>query len=706
MTFTRRLLQRPARILPAVGLGCLLLGFAPAPGPTTGPLTGGDVASSEGAAAPVPVVVPVVAPAVAPAALRDLELTPEFKAAGVTELDLSGAHDPEVDRLHPDGQVEPALGGRVIMHVSAEPPNLNFSIENSGSIRWIYFNIHAGLLQFSQQTWEYELDTAESYDVEDSLFLTGGPGEDHTNIVYGKIVDETDDAYIVDSGSRYNSMERTTVPKSDVDSVQLGTVYTFKLKDGVLWHDGHVLDVDDLIFSWEIYANPHVDCDEKRFKYEKIKRAEAVEGHENVVRYFWDEQYFATTGAFGLDFCILPRHLYDLTDPEHPEHDLNASLEKKAAAINDNPHNIEWVGLGPYKIKPNGWERGQYLDAVKADTYWEKDPRIAGYLDELRWRFIKDDDAAWQALLNDELDIFYRIKSEDFVGEATSTDLFKGKCYKALTYLGNIGYTSWNLWRQKFSDVRVRQALAHAFDVQGWISTNYEGFALWSTGTQFLFGDAYNHDIEKLEYDIEEAEDLLADAGWYDRDGNGIVDKDGEDLVIEVLMPSGNKASEKFLQALQDSYRKIGVKVEIQAYEWATMLEKILDRDFDAVNMAWVLSSPESDPYQLWHSSEAAFEKRSSNRAGLRDEKVDELIEAGRKELDEEKRIALWHELQARIYELQPYLFGWNVPRKIGFNKRVHGVKLYKFEPGFRLRDMYLEKGTPGTRPLPPDTER
>ena len=161
------------------------------------------------------------------------------------------------------------------------------------------------------------------------------------------------------------------------------------------------------------------------------------------------------------------------------------------------------------------------------------------------------------------------------------------------------------------------------------IRTNYEGFALWSTGTQFLFGPAYNHDIEKLEYDVEEAEDLLADAGWYDRDGNGIVDKDGEDLVIEVLMPSGNKASEKFLQALQDSYRKIGVKVEIQAYEWATMLEKILDRDFDAVNMAWVLSAPESDPYQLWHSAEAAFEKRSSNRAGLRDDKVDELIEAG-----------------------------------------------------------------------------
>ena len=80
---------------------------------------------------------------------------------------------------------------------------------------------------------------------------------------------------------------------------------------------------------------------------------------------------------------------------------------------------------------------------------------------------------------------------------------------------------------------------------------------------------------------------------------------------------------------------------------------------------------------------------------------VNDLIERGRRELDEAKRMEIWHELHRRIYDLQPFLFGMNVPRKIAFSKQLRGVKLYKFSPGYRLRDMYFEEGTPGTRPLP-----
>ena len=633
----------------------------------------------------------------------DMTLTPALKKAGVAEVDLAGPHDPPVDRLHPDGQVTPALGGRVIMHVSSEPPNLNFAIENSASIRWMHYDVHAGLLQFSPVSWKYELDTAKRFDVEDTLVLKGGPGDAHDNIVYGKIVGETDAAYLVESGSEWNEMERREVSKSDVERVERGTVWTFELRDDVLWHDGHPLDSRDAEFSWRLFGNPHVDCDEKRFKFSKIKRCDVLDEH--TVRYFWNEQYFGIEGSFGLDFCLLPSHLYDLLDPDHPRHDPDASLESQGEEIDDNIHNIEWVGLGPYRV--TGWERGQFAEAVKFDGYWKKSPEESGYLDTFRWRFIRNDDSAWQALLNDEIDIFYRVKSEDFFGEGTKSSTFTDRCYKAFTYIGNIGYTSWNLWRKKFQDLRVRQALAHAFDVEGWIATNYEGHALWSTGTQFWFGPAYNHAVEGLEYDIEAAEDLLLDAGWYDRDGNGVVDnEDGEDLVITALMPSGNKASEKFLQALQDAYRRIGVKVEVETLEWATLLERVLDRDFDAVNMAWTLPTPESDPWQIWHGDEAAFDKRTSNHAGLNDPEVNELIERGIKELDEEKRWAIWGELHQRIYDLQPYLFGWNVPRKLGINKRIHGMKLYKFEPGFRLRDLYLAAGSPGTRPLPPPTER
>jgi len=637
-----------------------------------------------------------------PAPGDELLLTPELAAAGITQAELNGPYEPAVDANHPDGQVTPALGGRVIMHVSAEPPNLNFLIENTGSIRWIHHEIHAGLLQFDPASWEMELDLAVHYDIEDTLVLkpghaqVGADGERLGEIAFGKIVDETADTYVLESGSKWHQLARTSVPKSEVERVERGTVYTFTLREGVRWHDGHPLDEQDVLFSMGLFNNPHVDCDEKRYKYVEINRSERVA--DGVVRFFWNEQYFGSTDAFGLDFCVLPSHLYNLADPDNKDFDPDAGAERQGSYVNENSHNIDWVGLGAYKVKR--FEPGQFIEATRFEQYWERAPERAGYLDTLRWSFIKSDDGAFAALLNGEIDIFSRVKSEDFFGEATRTELFTSQYYKTLVYLGNVGYTVWNLYQPKLADVRVRTALAHAFDVPKWIETNYRGYSLWATGTQFWFGPAYNHAVSGIEYDPELAEDLLADAGWYDRDGDGIIDKDGQNMVLEFLMPSGNKASEKFLQALQDSYRSIGVKLDIQQYEWATFLEHIRNRDFDAANLAWILSSPESDPQQIWHGDEGAFDKRSSNNSGLQDEQVDALIDAGRRELDPEKRHAIWYDLHARIHELQPYMFGWNVPRKLAISKRIHGVKLYKFSPGFRLRDMYFAEGTPGTRPL------
>lgn len=622
-------------------------------------------------------------------------MTPDLAAAGITELELNGPYEPVADEHHPDGAVQPVLGGRAIMHLASEPPNLNFFIENSSVIRWIYFEVHAALLQFEPSTWQYELDTAEAYDVEDTLVLKGGAGEDHQNVIFGKIVGETDSAWVIESGSAHNPQKRTEVPKADVERVLRETVYTFDLRDDALWHDGHKLDIDDVLFSLSLFDNEHVDCDEKRFKYVKIKRADRLA--DDVARFFWNEQYFGTLGSFGLDLTILPSHLYNLADKDNKDYEPGATLVRQGEYVNNNPHNIDWVGLGPYKV--TAVNRGQFVEATKFKDYWKKDPAESGYLDTIRWQVISNDDLAWQALLNDEVDIFYRVKSEDFFGEQTRTDLFLGKCYKVLNYVGNLGYTVWNTRRPKLADPRVRTALARAFDVQEWIATNYRGYSLWATGSQFWFGPAYNHEVLGLPFDPDEAEDLLADAGWYDRDGDGVVDKDGENLVITALMPSGNKASEVFLQKMQESYRRIGVKVDIQPYEWATFLEHLLDRDFDAANLAWTLTDVESDPEQLWHGKWA--DGRSSNHSGVNDEEVNALIEAGQVELDPDKRQQIWYDLHARLYELQPYLFGWNVPRKLAVNKRIHGLKLYKFEPGFRMRDIHLAPGAPGTRPIP-----
>lgn len=615
---------------------------------------------------------------------------------GVRPEDVMGPHPAGADLFHPDPRpVKPALGGRVIVHIEAQPANLCYPIENSAIATFVLREVHAALLRFDFETWRNELDLARAFEIEDTLVLKGGRGAGNTNIVYGKVSEDGDD-YVVTSGSPANPIGTKRVPKGDVEELHLGTVFTFHLREGVTWHDGHPFDAHDVLFSWDLYNNPSVDCDEKRYRFADIVHGEVLDPH--TVRFFYRKQYFLASQTFNDTLCLLPRHLYDLTDPDHPQHDADASLEARAAAINDNPHNIDWVGLGPYRVTE--WKRGQYIEAVRFDGFFDKSPARAGYVDTIRWRYIDNDDSAFQALLNDEIDVFRRVKTEDYFGELTSQKLFTDKFYKAYSYVGQYGYTCWNMHRSKFKDVNVRTALAHAFDGAEWVATKYSGLAVQVTGPAFFLSPWYDQSVKPLAYDPELAEELLLDAGWYDRNGNGIVDKDGEEFVIEFLMPSGNKASESFGQKLQESYKKIGVGVTIQPLEWASFLERMLNRDFDACNLAWVLNEPESDPWQIWHSSEAAFAKRSSNHAGYADAATDALIEQGRVELDPDKREAIWHELHRRVYALQPYLFGQTPPTKFAFSRKLRGVKLYNFAPGYLVRDMYFEEGTPGTRPL------
>ncbi|HZM00144.1 MAG TPA: ABC transporter substrate-binding protein, partial [Planctomycetota bacterium] len=646
-----------------------------------------------------------LAPAAAdPAAAADEgQQAPEWAVKRAAELgggvrpeDVMGPHAIEADLFHPERrEVRPALGGRIIAHLEAQPANLCYPIENSATCTFILRDIHAALLRFNWETWKQDLDLATRMDIEDTLILKGGRGDDNRNIVFGQVSEE-DDAYVVTSGSPHNPIESRRVPKSEVESLQRGTVFTFELRQDARWHDGHPFDADDVVFSVELYQNKQVDCDEKRFRFEEIVQSEKL--GEHACRFFYARQYFSAVQTFNETLCLLPSHLYDLKDPDNPDHKAEATESEQGTYINENPHNIDFVGLGPYKLVK--WERDQYLEAERFDGFYDKDPRRSGYADTLRWRYVQNDDAAFQALLNGELQIFRRVKTEDYFGELTQQPVFVENFYKAYTYYGQYGYTSWNLYRPKFADVRVRRALTHAFDGAGWVKNKYMGLAVQVTGPAFFLAPVYNHEVKPLAYDPAKAEELLAEAGWYDRTGDGIVDKDGEEFVIEFLYPAGNKASESFGQKLQESYAKVGMGVELAPLEWASFLERILDREFDACNLAWVLPEPESDPMQIWHSSEAAREKRSSNHSGYADPESDALIDQLRVELDDARRMELWHRLHARIYELQPYLFGQTPPGKYAFDRKLRGVKLYNFAPGYSMRDMYYEEGTPGTRPL------
>jgi len=626
-----------------------------------------------------------------------------------------------VDAFHPDKDkpAKPAYGGSVVVHLSSMTEGLNRAVENSAVSRWMLYEVHETLVLQNWETWEIDPSLATSWIAEDQLILKPGAeatyptavrigeGDKERFVVYGDVRTEGP-VYIVKGVSQGNplidaSNNELSVAASDVASLERGTVFTFDLQDKVTWHDGHPFDAHDVLFSWDVYNNPAVDCDEIRFQFEKVLSGEVVDPH--TVRFFYENQYFLALASVG-EMCILPRHLYDLEDPDNKTFDAEYHAKLKpdhkftdaelGKYINENPHNTEWVGLGPYKITK--WDP-KVVEAVRYEDYHDWTDKGC-YFDKISWRVISDDNTAFQALINGQLDYFDRVKSEDYFGERTATKTFTDSFYKGYVYTGTYGYTGWNTKRDKLSDPMVRRALAMAFDMETYRVDQYNGLAERVSGPQNRWGPGYNKGVEPMPYNPDMAEELLAEAGWYDRDGDGWIDKDGIKMSIEFMYPSGNEASLTFGLKMQEAYKKLGIELTMRNFDWATFLDRMLERNFDAVNLAWV-PPLESDPEQLWHSKWGPLDKKSSNMCGVMDPEIDALIEAGQRELDLEKRVKIWQELHAQIAELQPYMFGLNSPRKFAMNKKIRGHQGFKIAPGYSIRRWYYPAGTEGTRSTP-----
>lgn len=473
--------------------------------------------------------------------------------------------------------------------------------------------------------------------------------------------------------------EPREVAKDSVEEVRKGTVYTFKLHDGVKWHDGKPLRVEDLLFSWRITKNKGVRCDDKRFQFEQITDAQRLD--DRTVRFFFAKQYFLAPAVFeGL--VILPAHLYDLRDPLNPDYDASASEEKQAKWVNEHPANRKWIGLGPYRVTAF---TEQFVEAVRVDDYF--DQARAGWIDTIRWRVFADDSAAVRALLEGELDFTHRVLADDYFGAATNGAAFTDRFYKGWYYTPRMSYVAWNSRRPQFTDARVRRALAMCFDWDDFIRGFYGGLATRVTNEAYDGGRTYDASVKPVPFDSSGASKLFAEAGWIDRDGDGVLDREGTRLEFELLLQAGSKSSSAFAQKLQESLARAGVRLRIVERDWTSLSELVRKREFDAVFKAWTMPV-ENDPEQVWHSRQAG--PGTANTLPVVDPEVDRLIEAMQLELDGAKRGELGRALHRRLYELQPYLYGVKVPNKFAISKRIRNFRTSAIDPGYSIRDWWI----------------
>lgn len=428
-------------------------------------------------------------------------------------------------------------------------------------------------------------------------------------------------------------------------------VYTFYLRKDVKFTDGTPLTANDVKVTFDLIMNPEHDTANLRNYLQDVESLEVIDDH--TVRFTVSQPYFRHPLVLGA-INVYPAHIYGNGD------------------FNKHPNNRAPIGSGPYVFQE--WDTtGSQIVLVRNEDWWGPKPPLARRV----FRFIKDDNAQFQALERHDVDKI-DVPPQQWA-RRTASPRFEQEFEKLVLdspipgYLSRFNYIGWNTRKPQFADKRVRQALCMLFNRPLIIKEVWSGYGEVAVSDIYPKSPDHNPELQPWPFDPERAKQLLDEAGWKDTDGDGVRDKDGVKFEFELSYGSSVPEYDQLGAVFQDELRRAGIRVALNPAEWATFQQRVHERKFDACMLAW-LAVPYYDGYQLWHSTQAAD---GSNYPGFVNEEADRIMEEARVTFDAEKRRALNHRLEEILHEEQPYLFLYHRPGLIALDKRFEGVVVH-----------------------------
>ena len=403
-----------------------------------------------------------------------------------------------------------------------------------------------------------------------------------------------------------------------------GRTLTIRLKKGILWEDGTELTAEDLVYTIETVARPETGSPYAE-DFMRIKKAEALDRY--TVRCTYESYYARALPSFCSS--ILPKHILEGQDWRRGE------FARKP------------VGAGPFRLA--GWESGSMVTLAANDKYFMGRPK----LDEVVYRVIPDSATMFMELRAKRLDMM-GLSPEQYLLQ-TKGQFWQEEFHKYRYLSSAYTYLGFNMRHPFFKDKRVRRAISCAISreelVQGaLLGQGVAAFGPYKPGTAY-----YHPELKPVKQNTEMAKALLAEAGFADTDGDGILDKDGKPLSFIILTNQGN--NERILAAtiIQRELKAVGIAVQVRTVEWAAFINEFVNKgSFDAVILGWTIT-PDPDLYQVWHSSQAV--PGGLNFTGFISKELDVLLEEGRRTQNEDLRRQLYYRVQELLDEEQPYCF-------------------------------------------------
>jgi peptide/nickel transport system substrate-binding protein len=424
-----------------------------------------------------------------------------------------------------------------------------------------------------------------------------------------------------------------------------GLVYTFKIHPGVKFHDGQPMTADDAKFTLDILKTDKVKTT-RTANVEKIQSTEVVD--PLTLRVTLSEVFCPFLNSLT-PLGILPKHLLENT-----------------TNLNEDPFNLKPIGTGPFTFVE--WVKDDHVTLQANDNYWNGRPKI----DRFVFKPLKDRGALLAQLKTGDVDIATIEPLE--VKEMSAEPNLQIVTY----YAAGITYLGYNTRLPGLDDVQVRQALNYALDRQVIIDQVLlgEGRPMASDVPQ----DSWAYDPNVMQYDFnpDKARQLLDSAGWVPG-ADGVRAKNGQLLKFTLWTNSGDKVREAIVTIAQQQFNDVGVSVDLQFEDFASLINQINKVDFGMFVSGFVFGA-DPDNYDLWHSSrkpDPTTGKEGFNRVGFSTPELDQLMEQGRTlpGCDQARRKDIYAQDQAIVANGAPWNFLHQAQTPIAVNKRVVGVQ-------------------------------
>ncbi len=389
---------------------------------------------------------------------------------------------------------------------------------------------------------------------------------------------------------------------------------TLTIPAGLAWSDGQPFAAEDIVHSVELYKTTRAAAG---IYLRHTDRVEAPDPNTVV----W---YFNKASSDELLAAVLnplPRHLTTDLDPDN---------------VGAWDYNRSPVGLGPFKL--DSWRAGQSLSLVR-NSHYHGEP---AYLDEVVFKIVPDVANRILQLRNGEIDVVADVPPREVASLRENPDIevanFVGRRLVILLY---------NTRQAPFDDARVRRAVSMALDRQLIADGPMFGFA---TPAASLFPPgiwAYDTALKPHARDLAAVGALLAEAGYEDTDGNGLVDRDGQDLKFTIQTRAGLEVFEAVAPLVQSQLAQAKIGVELRFLERSVEIGNMQKGEFDA-DLIGFRASALADP------SASLTTDGPRNLGGYSNPDMDDVIARGLAARDRAAGLPIWQEFQRLFHEEQP----------------------------------------------------